>query len=598
MKISSKQFIIINILVILISIILIFYGIDGSIQERINILKSFSIPSIKLVIKTIALLFLGFIFLALFFQLLKVSPTTTTSKSKYWLLIISWILYFISLTLLLAKRWAEDRFPMQQPEIIFLNAINYNGEGIDKSIFIEAGIIIFIGLLISLFFFLVTYLLQSKTSFSFLKTQILRQININILYFIFCFFLFSFSIFDISKDLKITEYFSLISNYKTPSTDSEFYISEYITPEYENVIFPEKKKNLIIILLESMESSFSDFEHGGILDNNLIPNLTEEATKNLNFSNTDKIGGGTDLSGTGWTIAGMTAKFAGLPYNLIGAENKKYSFFLPGAITLNDILNYNNYNQLFIFGSDKSFGGRDALLETHGNVEIHDIEWYKNHNMLPKDYSVFWGFEDKKLYEFAKLELDNLSQQDKPFMFGLLTVDTHMPTGYQCENCPATEDMPLKNSVLCADKMISDFLDWCKTQSWYDNTTIVIMGDHLFMATKETNPFGNDDYITMHSLKNELEGMDNNPRRWLDIFINASPVYENYNIKNRKFSSLDMFPTILASIGCTIKDDKLGFGVNLFSNEKTLCERFQEEYINSQIMSRNKQYESLEVDIQ
>ena len=51
-----------------------------------------------------------------------------------------------------------------------------------------------------------------------------------------------------------------------------------------------------------------------------------------------------------------------------------------------------------------------------------------------------------------------------------------------------------------------------------------------------------------------------------------------------------MFPTILASIGCTIKDDKLGFGVNLFSDKKTLCECFQEEYINFQIMYRNKQY--------
>ena len=132
MAISSKKFIILNILIILISSILIFYGIDGSIQERINILKDFSIPSIKLILKTLVLLFVGFIFLFSSFQILKVSPITYISKNKYWLLIISWILYFISLTLLLAKRWAEDRFPMQQPEIIFLNAINYNGEGIDN----------------------------------------------------------------------------------------------------------------------------------------------------------------------------------------------------------------------------------------------------------------------------------------------------------------------------------------------------------------------------------------------------------------------------------------------------------------------------------
>ena len=55
-----------------------------------------------------------------------------------------------------------------------------------------------------------------------------------------------------------------------------------------------------------------------------------------------------------------------------------------------------------------------------------------------------------------------------------------------------------------------------------------------------------------------------------------------------------VFGYILECTYCTIKDDKLGFGVNLFSNEKTLCERFPENYINSQLMTRNKQYESLE----
>ena len=37
----------------------------------------------------------------------------------------------------------------------------------------------------------------------------------------------------------------------------------------------------------------------------------------------------------------------------------------------------NNIIKLFIFGSDKHFAGRDSLLENHGNVEIHDINWYK-----------------------------------------------------------------------------------------------------------------------------------------------------------------------------------------------------------------------------
>lgn len=68
----------------------------------------------------------------------------------------------------------------------------------------------------------------------------------------------------------------------------------------------------------------------------------------------------------------------------------------------------------------------------------------------------------------------------------------------------------------------------------------------------------------------------------------------NAVIKNRFFSSVDMFPTILAAAGCKIKGDRLGFGVNLFSQEKTLREKFSMDYINSEIMANSIQYRDME----
>lgn len=344
--------------------------------------------------------------------------------------------------------------------------------------------------------------------------------------------------------------------------------------------------------MESMESSYADEENGGLLQENLIPNLTNLASGNVNFSSTEKLGGGIDLAGTGWTVAALLSKLGGLPFNLVGDENLNRNVFLPGAIILTDILNFNGYKQLFIFGSDKHFAGRDSLLENHGNVEIHDINWYKRKSMLPQNYSVFWGFEDKKLFEFAKYELMTL-QESSPFMLGLLTVDTHMPTGYQCDLCPAENDMPIKRSIRCADFQISNFIQWCKEQVWYKDTVIIILGDHLFMATEKTNPFSDDSFIAFHRLKSDLCTMYENPRRWLNIFINSIPQKENFSEKQRKFSSFDIFPSILASIGCDIQNDRLGFGTNLFSTKKTLLERYSEEYINTQIMKRNSQYENL-----
>lgn len=45
--------------------------------------------------------------------------------------------------------------------------------------------------------------------------------------------------------------------------------------------------------------------------------------------------------------------------------------------------------------------------------------------------------------------------------------------------------------------------------------------------------------------------------------------YRNYFMK---FNAMDLFPTILASIGASIPGERLGLGTNLFSGERTLQE--------------------------
>ena len=47
-------------------------------------------------------------------------------------------------------------------------------------------------------------------------------------------------------------------------------------------------------------------------------------------------------------------------------------------------------------------------------------------------------------------------------------------------------------------------------------------------------------------------------------------------IKNRVFTSLDIFPTTLAAMGFEIEGDRLGLGTNLFSSRPTLCEEYGE----------------------
>ena len=72
---------------------------------------------------------------------------------------------------------------------------------------------------------------------------------------------------------------------------SELYESEYRDPKEVSITFPEEKRNLIYIYMESMETSYQDKELGGALDYNLIRELTWLAEENINFSHNNSVGG-------------------------------------------------------------------------------------------------------------------------------------------------------------------------------------------------------------------------------------------------------------------------------------------------------------------
>ena len=56
--------------------------------------------------------------------------------------------------------------------------------------------------------------------------------------------------------------------------ESHFIEQNYVDPRTTKITFPDKKRNLIYIYLESMESTFASKGDGGGLDFNCIPELT------------------------------------------------------------------------------------------------------------------------------------------------------------------------------------------------------------------------------------------------------------------------------------------------------------------------------------
>ena len=89
------------------------------------------------------------------------------------------------------------------------------------------------------------------------------------------------------------------------------YEEYYVKAEDVNITFPDNKRNLIIIITESMENSLCSKENGGGWEYSVIPELEQIAIENINFSNTEKIGGADQVSGTTFTAGGMVAITSG-----------------------------------------------------------------------------------------------------------------------------------------------------------------------------------------------------------------------------------------------------------------------------------------------
>ena len=340
---------------------------------------------------------------------------------------------------------------------------------------------------------------------------------------------------------------------------STFIDDNYVNPMDVTLSFPEKKRNLIYIFLESMETTFADEENGGAFEENVIQELTALAQENEDFSGeSEKINGGYAMPGTGWTMGAMFAQTSGLPLNISIDENSMdtQDSFFPNIATMGDILEDAGYSQTLMIGSNAVFGGRKLYFSEHGDYEFIDYNYAQETEMIPEGYRVWWGYEDQKLFEFAKDKVLELAANEEAFNLTLLTVDTHFEDGYLCPLCPDLfRNDQYSNVMACASRQVYEFIEWIQRQDFYENTTIVLVGDH---------PTMDSDFC---------DDIDKSYRRRVyTSFINSAVSAEtNYE---RSYTTFDIFPTTLAALGVGIEGERLGLGTNLFSSKQTLTERF------------------------
>ena len=249
--------------------------------------------------------------------------------------------------------------------------------------------------------------------------------------------------------------------------------------------------------------------------------------------------------------------------------------FYKSRIIIEEFVEKFGYQNLFLQGSQIQFAGKDRFFASHGDYQIRDYTYYNEHQRLPYFwYNVWWGFEDFRLYEFAKEEILTAATADKPFVASILTVDTHCMDGYICPLCGDEYEEQYDNVFRCADRQVEAFVTWLQAQDFYENTTVIIVGDHPTMDSR---------YYS------ELSKKHKDYRRCAyTVILNGAVSFRGD--KTRKYSALDMYPTTLAAMGFEIPGNKLGLGVNLYSDEETLVEKMGLEKLNKELLKHSKYY--------
>ena len=315
-------------------------------------------------------------------------------------------------------------------------------------------------------------------------------------------------------------------------------------------------------------------KQGGSWDYEVMPEMYKLLKeKNTTVFYDNKIGKEMKMvEGASWTTASLIANTSGLPFKIpINGNDYHSENFMNGAYTLGDLLKKNGYNNEVISAARTSFGGLSDYYTKHGNFTILDSDTMQNYNItIPESEINQWGFSDKFLFNTAKERITKLADQNKPFNINLISIDTHFYDGLIYDYSIDEYDSQYENAFATSSQTIYEFINWVKKQDFYEDTTIVLVGDHLSMQAN---------YFLMYG------AID---RYVYNCYINSAIKAEN--TKNRQYTALDTYPSIVAAMGGKITGDKLGLGVNLFSKRSTLTEEYGFSKLNDEVQKKSQFY--------
>lgn len=351
-------------------------------------------------------------------------------------------------------------------------------------------------------------------------------------------------------------------------------------PEYYGAA---KKKNIIKIHLESFQTFLINKKVNG---KEVTPFLNKLSSGNQDFTYFPNFFHQTGQGKTSDSEFTMDNSLYGLPqgsaYSLKG-DNTYQS--LPAILDQKQ-----GYTSNVMHGDYKTFWNRDQVYKHFGIDNFYDATYYD----MSDDNIVNLGLKDKP---FFKASADYQSKMKKPFYSHLITLTNHYPFTLDEEDAsidkPNTGDSTVDGYIQTAhylDQALEEYITDLKKKGLYDNSVIMIYGDHYGISENHNN--------AMEKLLGEkitpAKFTDlNRTGFWLKVPGKSGGVNKEYA------GQMDVMPTLLHLVGIDSKN-YLMFGSDMLSKQHNNVVPFRNgdfitedyKYVNGKIYS-NKDNELL-----
>lgn len=223
---------------------------------------------------------------------------------------------------------------------------------------------------------------------------------------------------------------------------------------------PQAPVNVLLIIWESFTEKAIHVDVNGKA---VTPNFNRLKEEGIYFSNIYASG---DRTSKG--VPAILSGYPGLPVGSV-IQNPAKSNKLQ---LLSGIFKEKGYSTPFFYGGEPEFANIKSYLLHGGYDPIIDKSAFASADMNSK-----WGAHDGVV---AKRVLAELQRIKKPFFGTWLTLSSHEPFETPVPTVIPGEDITNKflNSLHYTDAVLGDFIEQCKQQTWWNNTVIVMIGDH------------------------------------------------------------------------------------------------------------------------